>query len=248
MEKHKFGERGYNVPPPHCNSFYNEGTDYTFFGEFMRNNHHNTIKYEREPQNNFVLFDVMVDGEIVPDSPIGCILISQIFECEPVNVLKHSETIPTSAMCEEIIRNNKSSLGGNMEGVVIKNYSAVVEHYGNLFPFFFKYVLDEFKEMNRENWKSISSGKGDIMESVKGLFNEDAIFHKVLFHVKDAGGIGGSMKDIPALVNSLKPGILPNHRELNPNNALSNVLLGTDIAEKDLEIPKGNILYHFFLS
>jgi len=45
-------------------------------------------------------------------------------------------------------------------------------------------------------------------------------------------------KAICALANSLKPGICPNHRELNPENALSNATLGTDVAERELEIPK----------
>ena len=50
-----------------------------------------------------------------------------------------------------------------------------------------------------------------------------------------------------ALANSLKPGILPNHRELDPNNALANAQLGTDVAEKELEIPKGSNLFNELL-
>ena len=43
---------------------------------------------------------------------------------------------------------------------------------------------------------------------------------------------------IVALTNSLEPGVYPNHLDLNPNNALDNAKLGTDLAEKHFEIPK----------
>jgi len=45
-------------------------------------------------------------------------------------------------------------------------------------------------------------------------------------------------KAICALANSLMPGILPNHRELDPNQALRNAELGEEVAETKLGIPK----------
>lgn len=183
--------------------FWDNSKDYVFFGEFLNSNHHNTLKYERPPKNNFVLFDVMINGEFTGNMEFVKDTYPNVLDCEPVNIVVQSSKIFTSAECEELIKNTKSSLGGNMEGVVIKNYNAVVEHYGKYYPFFYKYVVDDFKEMNKEHWKSTSSSSGDIMEGVKSMFNEDAIFHKVLFHMKERGEFTGNMKDVPALVKSL---------------------------------------------
>lgn len=41
-----------------------------------------------------------------------------------------------------------------------------------------------------------------------------------------------------ALGNALVPNLCPNHRELDPHNALNNATLGIDNAEREMEIPK----------
>mmetsp|Transcript_17569 Transcript_17569/g.24381 ORF Transcript_17569/g.24381 Transcript_17569/m.24381 type:complete len:756 (-) Transcript_17569:39-2306(-) len=80
------------------------------------------------------------------------------------------------------------------------------------------------------NIEAGKSARSDLLKWVQKQIPE--------YHITNFTTDWNNGKAICALSNSLMPGICPDHWGLNPNNALENATRGTDIAEKDLEIPK----------
>jgi len=82
-------------------------------------------------------------------------------------------------------------------------------------------------QINLENAKS---ARNDLLQWVRSQIPEYDIKN---FHTNWNDG-----RAICALANSLKPGLIPNHREMNPSDALNNATLGCNLAETDMGIPK----------
>jgi len=74
------------------------------------------------------------------------------------------------------------------------------------------------------------SARNDLLEWVRKQIPE--------YNIKNFDKDWNDGRAICALVDSLKPGLCPNHRSLDPRSAFSNASLGEDLAEKDMGIPK----------
>jgi len=74
------------------------------------------------------------------------------------------------------------------------------------------------------------SARSDLLKWVQQQIPE--------YNIKNFATDWNDGKAICALADSLKPGVCPNHRALDPNAPLYNAVLGTDAAERELDIPK----------
>lgn len=74
------------------------------------------------------------------------------------------------------------------------------------------------------------SARSDLLKWVQQQIPE--------YNIKNFAHDWNDGKAICALADSLKPGICPNHRQLDPASPLYNANLGTDVAERELDIPK----------
>lgn len=175
----------------------------TFFGEYLSKPRHSTLKYERVPKGNIVLFDVCIN-ESVWLKPEDVRKIAEIMEVEPVNILKIEDNLPNQDYLDETINNTTSSLGlTTIEGVVVKNPCYEINYVGTDYdaPFMFKKVRESFREENRITWKKDNPSNEDFLKS---LLSKEAVWNKIIATARDENKLTGDMKDMVVLTNILK--------------------------------------------
>lgn len=172
--------------------------DTYYYCEYLQSPKHNTLKYDRTPKNHLVLFDVLFQGrwgtrEELENSAknLNIDIIPELYR-GPADVEKIKSLLTT-----------QSYLGGQIvEGVVIKNYEQNIYIGGHLFPLFTKYVREEFKELHSVDWK-IRQPKDTLADYVKA-FAAEPRWQKAVIHMKEAGTLTNSLKDIEPLMDMVQ--------------------------------------------
>ena len=178
---------------------------YIYRGEYLAKPKHNTIKYDRIPRNNIILFDVdrgnqdymsyeelieeaaLIDLEVVPQYDV------YVNSKPPLDLLKS-------------YLENTSILGGaKIEGVVLKNYDKYDDGKKVLMA---KYVSTEFKEKHTDDWKSRNPSANDIIDILIDTYRTDARWRKAIQHLKESGKIEGVVQDIPVLMKEVSLDVL----------------------------------------
>lgn len=171
---------------------------YWYRGEYLQKPKHNTIAYARVPERHIILFDVTTGAEswLSPEAKraeaerIG-------LECVPLlydgTIVMHDELL--ALMREE------SVLGGaTPEGLVVKNYARFGPDKKTLMG---KYVTEAFKEVHGKEWKKSNPGRGDVVQDLIARYKTDARWAKAVQHLREAGAIEGSPRDIGALIKEV---------------------------------------------
>lgn len=171
---------------------------WTYRGEYLARPKHNALAYDRVPNHNIILFDINTGQEeylsyeekAVEAGRIGLELVPLLYRGkinapdEVVNLLKRT-----------------SILGGqNIEGFVIKNYSRFTIEKKIMMG---KFVSEAFKEVHNKEWKSSNPGALGIIELMVGKYKTPARWDKAIQHVREAGKLEGTPKDIGVLIESL---------------------------------------------
>ena len=187
-----------------CNAFlvadkylFNFADTITFFGEYLKKPQHNALRYDRVPKNNIIIFDIFYQDKFLPYTEKSALAEKLGFETVPL--LAQFDNFPKRSEVEQLMEKTSILGGEKMEGVVIKNYDIPFLMNGKVRPIFYKYVRDEFKEINSKNWK-INNPQNPI-EVISGLLNKDAIFRKAVQHLKDSGKCQNNMRDMVELIN-----------------------------------------------
>jgi hypothetical protein len=173
---------------------------YTYRCEYLAKPKHNTIKYDRVPRGNLVLFDVeLSESSFQQIDPYG--QASQL----------HIESIPMlyigpgSEVTIEMIQkfmSRESFLGGSkVEGVVIKNYSRFTRDGKVMMA---KHVSEEFKEANGADWKKRHPNKSDIHDLMVHRYKTEARWHKAVQHMREDGRLESSPRDIGSLIKEVQ--------------------------------------------
>ena len=98
-----------------------------------------------------------------------------------------------------------SVLGGQkIEGVVIKNYLRFGMDKKILIG---KYVSEAFKEVHQASWKASNPGKSDVMDQLITTLRTPARWAKAVQHLRDAGKLEDSPKDIGLLIKETQDDI-----------------------------------------
>lgn len=165
--------------------------NFVYRGEYLRSPRHNKLKYERVPEGNIVIFDIQKpDG--VPLMSDAKVHFAKQAGFEPVQILYYGN-IHVGTSLDELME-RESSLGGKIEGVVIKNYSRMGDHAPWLFA---KYVSEEYKEVKSKSLKP------SRMEEMVEQYATDTRFEKAVQHLREDGELSFGMEDIPKIMREV---------------------------------------------
>ena len=178
-------------------------TGCAYRGEFLAKPHHNTLKYNRIPNNHIILFDIDMGQEnyLPPD---GVRREADFLGLEVV------PTYPTEGVKLDVDNFNEflkkeSILGGTtIEGVVIKNYHRFGVDGHCLMG---KFVSEKFKEMNKKQFKQTNPSQGDIVQQLSTELKTDARWLKAIQHLKEQGLLKDDPADIGILLKELNKDI-----------------------------------------
>lgn len=174
----------------------------TFRGEYLQTPKHNTVAYERVPNGNIIIFDID-GGNQDYKNPFEKQAIAKKFGFETVPLL-HYAPITTVDRIKELLPNTSYLGGGQPEGIVIKNYA----HYGHDKKILMgKYVRPEFKEAHETEWKKSNPKPTDIIDALIASHKTEARWEKAVQHLRDAGILEQSPKDIVRLLNEVESDI-----------------------------------------
>lgn len=172
----------------------------TFRGEYLAKPKHNVLCYGRVPAQHVIIFDIQdSDGNYL--GPIEKRHLAESLGFETVKPLLIGKVADPSVLLQ-ILDTTESALGGpKIEGVVIKplRYDLFGTDKKCLFG---KFVSEAFKESHRKEWKSPDSHK-DILQLLSDAVCSPARWEKAIQHLRDAGALEDSPKDIGVLIKEI---------------------------------------------
>ncbi len=180
----------------------------TYRGEFLQDSHHNTLKYDRIPVAHVILFDVDMGDEsyVTPQQLKG---IAEFLGLESVPLLFGGFVKNRSQL--DTLLETPSILGGTkIEGVVIKNYERFGPDKKILMG---KLVRPEFKELNRSEFRAKNPAQSDIIASIVNTYKTEPRWKKAVQHLREAGELDNSPKDIGAIMKEIPQDILKECKE-----------------------------------
>lgn len=192
---------------------------WTYRAEYLKSPKHNTIGYNRIPTNHLILFDVNTDHEQYL-SYLEKQAEANRLGLEVVPLMHVGRVEDPSQIAEFLSR--ESVLGGQkVEGIVIKNYSRFGIDKKALMG---KYVSEEFKEVHGEEWSRNNPTKTDIVDFLIASYKTPARWDKSIQHLRDAGKLTDSPKDIGSLIKEVQRDIIEEEKEEIKNKLYANVI------------------------
>lgn len=168
---------------------------WTYRGEYLRKPKHNTLKYDRVPTHNIIIFDISVgDNEFLYRGKV-------MEECQRLG-LEYVPTFYTGLVSSpselKKLLDKSSVLGGTkVEGVVIKNYRMFCADGRVMMG---KFVSEEFKEIHKKEFSKDNPSKGDILEYLKSRYCAVGRWAKAVQHMKEAGEYSPDVRNIGPLI------------------------------------------------
>lgn len=171
---------------------------WTYRGEYLAKPKHNTLAYDRAPQNFLALFDINPSEEsYLPYERVAEEAARLGFDVVPLIYRGRVETLDLFRSFLE----RESFLGGQkVEGVVVKNYSRFGPDKKVLMG---KFVSEAFKEAHTGAWKEANPAKQDVVERLIAGLATPARWAKAVQHLKEAGKLEGSPRDIGVLLKEI---------------------------------------------
>lgn len=178
---------------------------FTYRGEVLCRPKHNTLAYDRVPRHNVVIFDVNTGEECyMPYEDV-------VKEAERLDL----ETVPLiyvgmveSADKLKSFLETQSFLGGQkVEGVVVKPVG--YNQFGiDKKALMGKYVSEAFKEIHGGEWRKNNPSQNDVIEKIALSYKTPARWQKSVQHLKEAGQLEDSPRDIGKLMKEVNVDIL----------------------------------------
>lgn len=160
-------------------------------GEYLSKPKHNTLAYSRCPANHIMIYDIdrgeqnllSYDEKATEAARIG-------LEVVP---LVHSGMVQGLEMFQSFLERDSILGGCKVEGVVVKNYSKFTAEK----KFYLgKFVSEAFKEVHEKEWRTSNPTRSDVVEALVSAYRTDARWSKAIQHMRDAGKLTDSPKDI----------------------------------------------------
>lgn len=177
--------------------------------EFLSRPKHNTLAYDRAPRNGLALFDIeRREQEFATLTE----LVRSADELDVEAVLNLGDHITVRGLDElSPLLDTPSQLGGQkVEGVVIKNYARFGKDGKALMG---KLVRESFREAHKGDWRTRNPGRGDVVEEITRKLRTPARWDKAKQHLRDAGQLEGSPRDIGPLMKEIQRDTLDEERE-----------------------------------
>jgi hypothetical protein len=176
---------------------------YIYRCEYLEKPKHNTLAYSRVPIKHLIVYDVCVGLEQYMSYGDKCDEAKRLgLECVPV---LHFGMVDNFEMFQSFLA-RESVLGGcTIEGVVIKNYVLFTMEKKIALG---KYVSEAFKERNSKNWKEQNPTGKDVVQLLIETYRTDARWQKAVQHLREAGKLESSPRDIGLLIREIPDDIL----------------------------------------
>ena len=171
---------------------------WTYRAEYLMKPKHNALAYDRIPKDHVILFDINTgeesylsyDEKKAKAERLGLEIVPKMFEGMITDV-QHFRSLLDTVSC----------LGGQkIEGVVIKNYQRFGRDKKVLLG---KFVSEAFKETHAREWKAANPTRGDVVEQLIATLKTDARWHKAVQHLREAGELEDSPRDIGLLMKEV---------------------------------------------
>lgn len=174
--------------------------DWVYRCEYLSEPKHNTLKYNRVPYMNLILFDINTGFETYlkrEDKELEAKRIG--LEIVPLLFRGHVDKITD---LEHLLK-TESVLGGqNVEGVVIK--PSYYNIYGSSRKCLFaKLVREDFKEIHRLEWKRTNPSLPAFLDMLGAEYRTEARWNKSIQHLKEKGLLTGTPRDIGTLMKEI---------------------------------------------
>ena len=176
---------------------------WVYRGEYLQKPKHNALEYARVPASNIIIFDICpsLESYLSHAEKFGeCARIG--LECVPLLYQGRVENMDEMLAFLE----RDSILGGTkVEGIVVKNYNLFTPDKKVAMG---KYVREDFKETLAKEWGKANPSRGDILERLIAHYKTEARWQKAVQHLREAGTLEGSPRDIGALIKEVPADIL----------------------------------------
>jgi len=181
---------------------------WTYRGEYLAKPKHNTLVYDRIPQNNIIIFDINPAEEdylphgdkVIYAARIGLETVPLLFEGN-LNEVQQVRDMLDRVSC----------LGGQkIEGVVVKNYELFGDDKKAMFG---KFVSEAFKEVHNKEWKASHPTKTDIVQKIIETLKTPARWNKAMQHLREAGRLTDDPRDIGLLFKEVPADLLKEETE-----------------------------------
>jgi len=172
--------------------------DVIYRAEAFRGPHHNHLTYDRVPEGNMALFDVMTGIETYCSYEMMKSLALKM----GIEATRSFGIRTITALSDiEYLLKEISILGGpQIEGLVFKSFTLFTDT-GK--PMFAKLVRPEFKERQRVSWKTANPGPVDIINKIADTFSTEPRWRKSVQHLNESGKLEHAPKDIGILIKTL---------------------------------------------
>jgi hypothetical protein len=168
-------------------------------GETLAKPKHNSLSYDRTPKDNIILFDILTDEETYLPYEDMCAEAARL-DLEVVPQL-FSGTVNNAEELRRYLETTSILGGQKIEGVVVKPLTPL---YGpDKKMLFGKFVSEAFKEVHRKAWGESNPGPKDIIIRLGEQYANGARYQKALIHLREAGEIEDSPRDIGKLIREI---------------------------------------------
>ena len=178
--------------------------DTIFYCEYLKKPKHNTLVYDRIPENHLMLFGASSPLKSF-DRDFAAYALD--FRIEPVPIL-YKGKIESVDMLMELLQTDSVLGNCKVEGVVVKNYDQPFLLGGQPIPLMMgKFVSEAFKEVHNKNWKEKSTHRGR-WETFKMQFRSEARWQKAVQHLAEKGALENEPRDIGKLIKEIQRDII----------------------------------------
>lgn len=176
---------------------------WVYYGEVFNSPKHNTLKYNRTPAQNIIIFDIerniqdflTYEEKAAECQRLGLEVVPRLFQGKINSV-------------DELfaLLDKESILGGaKIEGVVCKSFTQYASDKKLLRA---KYVSEAFKEVHQKEWRTENPTQTDILQQLIAEYKTEARFNKAIQHLNELGQLTNTPKDIGALIKEIQSDIL----------------------------------------
>ncbi len=169
---------------------------WTYRSEYVMKPTHNVLRYDRCPPNWLILYDV----ETEPQTFLS--YEDKAIEAERLGLMvvprMHQGVVPDLEMFQGFLERSSCLGETKVEGVVVKNYNVWTTEKKVAIG---KYVSEAFKETNAKAWKE---HKAPVIDAIIASLRTEARWQKTVQHLRDAGELEHSPRDIGKLFKELQ--------------------------------------------
>ena len=168
---------------------------WTYRAEYLVKPKHNALAYDRVPHRHLIVFDINPaheeylswDAKAEEAARLGLEVVPRVYEGRLDGLDQFRGWL-----------DRISALGGQkVEGLVVKNYARFGPDKKVLIG---KFVSEAFKEVHAAEWKAANPAQGDIVEGLIRQYRTPARWAKAVQHLREAGEIEDSPRDIGKLI------------------------------------------------